>query len=172
LIEQHAPWGTKWFGKGAADGAYFHNFRIPFGSKIRITAQSTNVTNGGFYFIVRGKALYKGKMTVFFFFFFFFKCTFLALGVPSQSINIGGIELPITARMRLRVFHKTVEPLEWIPLVDEPKGNGLFFMQTLAVKSGNLNFLEGCYHAYTPYNTAFPGVVLSTGTEDYFDSAW
>jgi len=35
-----------------------------------------------------------------------------------------------------------------------------------------LNFLEGCYHAYSPYNEKFPGKLLSTGTEDYFDSAW
>jgi len=46
-------------------------------------------------------------------------------------------------------------------------------MHTLAVESGNLNFLEGCYHQYTPYaNREFPGVVLSSGTEDYFDSGW
>lgn len=25
---------------------------------------------------------------------------------------------------------------------------------------------------YSPYNQTFPGTVLSTGTEDYFDSAW
>lgn len=45
-------------------------------------------------------------------------------------------------------------------------------MHTLYVKSTNLNFLEGCYHQYTPYNQGFPGTVLSTGTEDYFDSGW
>lgn len=60
-------------------------------------------------------------------------------------------------------------------------------MHTLSVFSGNLNFLEGdadplhvvllshvtgCYHAYAPYNAPYPGIVLSTGTEDYFDSAW
>lgn len=25
---------------------------------------------------------------------------------------------------------------------------------------------------YAPYNQTFPGTVLSTGTEDYYDSAW
>lgn len=56
-------------------------------------------------------------------------------------------------------------------------------MHTLQVGSGNLNFLEGCYHAYLDGNNEFPGVVISTGTEglfiwdgnwllDYFDSAW
>jgi len=65
-----------------------------------------------------------------------------------------------------------VQPLEWVPVADVPKGSGLFFMHTLWVKSNNLNFLEGCYHQYSPYNQVFPGTVLSTGTEDYFDSGW
>ena len=29
-----------------------------------------------------------------------------------------------------------------------------------------------CYHLYTPYAEPFPGTVLSTGMEDYFDSAY
>jgi hypothetical protein len=45
-------------------------------------------------------------------------------------------------------------------------------MTTLAVTSGNLNFLEACYHLHTPHDVPFPGVVMSTGTEDYFDSAY
>ena len=50
-------------------------------------------------------------------------------------------------------------------------------MSTLAVnntgkKAGGLNFLEGCYHMYDPPDQAWPGTVLSTGTEDYFDSGW
>lgn len=74
--------------------------------------------------------------------------------------------------MNLVVFNKTVAPLEWVPLVDMPHGRGLLFMHTLAIRSGNMNFLEGCYHAYTPYKQGFPGTLLSTGTEDYFDSGW
>ena len=59
----------------------------------------------------------------------------------------------------------------WRPAA--PAGTaGLLFMSTLAVESGNLNFLEGCYHAYTPHSAPYPGVVVSTGTEDYYDSAW
>jgi len=45
-------------------------------------------------------------------------------------------------------------------------------MHTIAVRAQNLNFLEGCYHMYTPYNQTFPGIQISTGTEDYFDSGW
>jgi hypothetical protein len=53
-----------------------------------------------------------------------------------------------------------------------PSGRGLLLSHTLSVTSGNLNFLEGCYHAYPQYNQQFPGVIVSTGTEDYFDSAF
>jgi hypothetical protein len=50
-------------------------------------------------------------------------------------------------------------------------------MSTLAVNNsgkaaGGLNFLEGCYHMYDPPTQPFPGTVLATGTEDYFDSGW
>lgn len=74
--------------------------------------------------------------------------------------------------MNLFVVKRSVKPLEWVPLVDIKQGSGLLFMHTLAVQSGNLNFLEGCYHSYSPYNQEFPGTVLGTGTEDYFDSGW
>jgi len=144
--DQHSPWGTKWFGKGAKDGAWYNNFRIPFGKSVRITVQSLNGTRNGFYIIFRG--------------------------APNLPISIGGYQIPSNAHLKLQVFDKVVQPLDWVPIADIPNDSGLFFMHTLAVSSGNLNFLEGCYHQYTPYTQSFPGTVLSTGTEDYFDSAW
>ena len=49
-----------------------------------------------------------------------------------------------------------------------PRGtSGAMFMHTLSVQSGNLNFLEACYHMYTA-DQEFPGTLLSTGTEDYY----
>jgi hypothetical protein len=144
--DQTAPWGTAWFGKGAKDGAWYNNFKIPFQKSIRVTIQHVSGNFGGFYMIVRG--------------------------TPSTQINIGGIQLPKNAKLKLIKTNKIFKPVDWVPLVDIPQGSGLFFMHSLSVNSGNLNFLEGCYHQYTPYNAPFPGTVLSTGTEDYFDSAW
>jgi len=144
--DTQAPWGTKWFGKGAADGAWFNNFRIPF-TTIRVTAQRLGGATGGFYFIIRGNPL-------------------------SSPIRIGDFELPPQARMKMIRTVVTVPAYSWVPLVEIPSGSGLFFMHTLAVSSVDMNFLEGCYHAYTPYSQTFPGTLLSTGTEDYFDSAW
>lgn len=72
-----------------------------------------------------------------------------------MRVNIGGIDLPYTARMKLqvfqiflcdqyvKVFQQVVKPLQWVPIVDVKSGSGLFFMHSLAVASGNLNFLEG-----------------------------
>jgi len=145
-----APWGTRWFGKGAADGAWFNNFRIPFQQRIRVTVQNTmGVQVDGFYLIVRGQLL-----------------------KPSDSIVIGNIPIPSTARMNLQIFNQTVPPLAWVPIASVPSGSGLFFMHTISVAAADLNFLEGCYHQYAPFNQSFPGTLLSTGTEDYFDSAW
>jgi len=144
--ETSAPWGTKWFGKGAKDGSWFNNFKIPFQKSIRVTVQNLVGSYGGFYIIVRG--------------------------TPNTPINIGGVAIPATAKLILQRFENTVKPLEYVPVADVPTGSGLFFMHTLYVSSTNLNFLEGCYHMYAPFTQQYPGTVISTGTEDYFDSGW
>jgi len=122
------------------------NFRIPFQKSVRVTVQNLVKDSGGFYIIVRG--------------------------APELPINIGGVDIPSNAKLLLQRVEKVVKPLEFVPVADVPLGKGLFFMHTLYVQSNNLNFLEGCYHQYAPYNQNFPGTVLSTGTEDYFDSGW
>jgi hypothetical protein len=142
--DQTAPWGTTWFGKGAKTGGWYWNFRVPFQNKIRITVQS-NQTEGT-YIIFRGAA-----------------------GVP---INIGGVPIPQAAKLLQFRTDGLYQPLEFINLVDLPTGKGLFFMHTLSVSSKNLNFLEACYHQFSPYTQSWPGTVLSTGTEDFFDSAF
>ena len=49
---------------------------------------------------------------------------------------------------------------------------GLFFMSTLAVASANQNFMEGCVRMFSPPEQPWPGLLLSTGMEDYYDSAY
>lgn len=42
-------------GKGAKDGAWYLNFKIPFTKTVRVTTQTTDgSSHGGFYIIVRG----------------------------------------------------------------------------------------------------------------------
>jgi len=144
--DPQAPWATKWIGKGANDGSWWNNIRMPFQKSIRITWQNT-ASYGGMYIIVRG--------------------------APNQVIDIGGVVVPKTARMNLFINQRSLQPLEYIDLVSVPAGkSGLHFFSTLAVASGNQNFMEGCYRFYSPPTQAYPGTLLSTGTEDYFDSGW
>jgi len=147
--DAQAPWGTKWFGKGAKDGGWYNNFQIPFYKSIRVTSFRPSGAIG-YYYIIRG-----------------------VVQQPGVPISIGNFQLPPNARLRMIEKKEATYPaFTWIPLVDLPSGSGLFFMHTLVVASNDENFLEGCYHSYTPYNQTFPGTLLSTGTEDYFDSAW
>lgn len=55
-----------------------------------------------------------------------------------------------------------MEPLQRLATVNLTEGTGMLFMSTLVVQSGNLNFLEGCYHAYSPATAPYPGVLMST----------
>jgi len=142
------PWGTQWFGKGAKDGAWFLNFRIPFHKSVAVTVQHQYANYGGFYMIVRG-----------------------GTNVP---IVLNGVNVPLdTAQLLLFTTNTSFAPLDWVTLASVPAGTqGMHFMHTISVSSGTMNFLEGCYHMYSPPTQEFPGTILSTGTEDYFDSAW
>jgi len=149
FYDPQGPWGTQWFGKGAADGGWFFNFKIPFQKSVMVSVQHLYADHGAFYIIVRG-----------------------ATNLPLNDI-VSGVSIPSTARLTQFVTNATFDALTWIPLVNVSAGTqGVHFMHSLAVSSGNFNFLEGCYHMYTGETTEFPGVLLSTGTEDYFDSAW
>ena len=144
-----APWGTKWFGHGA-HSAWFNNFKIPFGSSIRVTIQSTDgKQHGGFYMIVRG-----------------------GLDIP---LVIGEVTLPKTARLQLQKFAGRMDNLEVLDVVSVPKGHeGLVFLNVLSVNNSGhgVGFLEGCPHLFDPPDQAWPGILLGSGTEDYFDSGW
>eukprot|EP01052_Picozoa_sp_SAG31_P044970 SAG31_NODE_8036_length_1536_cov_1.178149_2_plen_172_part_00 len=90
-------------------------------------------------------------------------------------LTIGEVTLPKTARLQLQKYEGPLAPLEWLSVASVPKGySGQFFLSTLAVNNsgkGGLNFLEGCYHMYDPPDAPFPGVVISTGTEDVRQSS-
>jgi len=150
FYDKQGPWGNRWIGKGALDGAWFFNLKIPFTNSVLVTVQhiNPNGTYNNFYMIVRGAA-----------------------NVP---IVIGDVPIPSYAKLNLFTVNALFNPLDWITLANVPQGQGIkgfIFLHSLQVLSGNWNFLEGCYHTYTN-NQDFPGTLLSTGTEDYFDSAW
>ena len=150
FVDQFAPWGNKWIGKGANGGAWYNNFRIPFHKNIRITGQLAPNTGerGTLWTIFRGS--------------------------ENLPITVGNYPLPPTARLiQSRIANVTYQPLDFVTLVDVPaQHSGVLWAHFLTAESTNENFMEGCYHAYTPHTATFPGLTVSTGTEDYFDSAF
>ena len=146
--DQAAPWATKWMGKGANHTGWFHNFAIPFGSSIRITFQHGAGGADAIWLIARG--------------------------AENLPLRVGALDLPRGARMRLSATSATLAaPLARYDLLSVPAGaRGLFFMSTLAVASANQNFMEGCVRMFSPPEQPWPGLLLSTGMEDYYDSAY
>ncbi|CAF1580208.1 unnamed protein product [Didymodactylos carnosus] len=141
--DQQAPWGTRWIGKGAQLGGWFNNFRIPFHKSIRITGQlpASIPERKIFYVIVRG--------------------------TENLPTNLGGFILPPQAKLILqKIENVKYQPIQFVPIVNIANGNGLLFFHTLAVTSGNLNFLEGCYHAYVDYS--IPAYYFNAG-QFHFD---
>ena len=150
FVDQYAPWGNKWIGKGASGGAWYNNFRVPFHQNIRITGQLAPSTGerGTLWTIFRGS--------------------------ENLPITVGNYPLPPSARLiQSRILNVTYQPLDFVNLVSVPeKHSGVLWAHFLTAESTNENFMEGCYHAYTPSSATFPGLTVSTGTEDYFDSAF
>jgi len=142
--DEAAPWGTEMIGKGAATGGVYNNIKIPFAKSIKVTCeQPPSEPTGIFWFIVRGIE-----------------------GVP---ITVGGIQLPPSARLHVLQFNQTFSPLALVNAVNVANTAGALVMWTLSVGSGNLNFLEGCVRCFIDGG---PQMLLSSGTEDYFDSAF
>ncbi len=129
---------------------YFSNFsRVPFQKSIRVTGKlaPTASDNKIIWVIVRGS--------------------------ENLQTSFNGFVLPPNARLTLqKIENVEYDPLAWVTVADIPHSRGLLFAHTLAISSGNLNFLEGCYHAYLQHDQQFPGLIVSTGTEDYYDSAF
>ncbi len=85
-------------------------------------------------------------------------------GAENLPLSFGGVPLPTTARMQLQVFNQTVQPLEYVPIVNIPTGNGMVVLVTLAFSAANLNTLEGCVRLLAN-GESYPGTLLATGTE-------
>jgi hypothetical protein len=146
FTDNAAPWGTKHFGHGSSQGGWFNNIRIPFGRSIVVRANAVATSGASFFMILRGQ--------------------------EGARVTIGELLLPPSARLRLLTLEETrVGAFDLIPIVNVSSGTGLIFMTSLFVKSGSECFLEGCFHLLVG-GEPFPGTTLSTGGEDYYDSAY
>lgn len=90
--------------------------------------------------------------------------------VENYRVVVGDLALPANARMRLQRIDSVLFPVyEFVELAHSKK-NGMLFMVTLAGKSIDFNYLEGCFRLCVGNNTDVQ--YLSSGTEDFFLSAY
>lgn len=137
-----APWATKHVGKIGKRNGIYNNYRIPFGTSIRVTAQRSPeaAENPQIWWIIRG--------------------------MENGRVNLGGVELPENARLKLyRLEDYDAKPLEEFDL-SKSTGQGALYQVMIAGDSTNLSYLEACMRAYLG-NDPKP-LMLSSGLEDYF----
>lgn len=164
------PWGnsesTTMFGHSAELGGGWHNrYKIPFSKSIRITVQLPNDVPPDT--TVRLFLMFRG------------------IEGDTRPLSAGDIQLPpiVSWRLRLRKFQtnfKSVQPFEFVSLVNYTSissgaRSGGALLWTLFTMDPFGRAYEGCFRAYTAATGAeskFPGLLLSTGTEDYYDSAY
>lgn len=140
--DQHAPWTTKYLGKIGRRNGIFNNYRIPFEKSIRVTALPADGAeeNPQIWWIIRG--------------------------LDNGRIQLGGVELPQTARLKLVSREDYLaEPLEEFDLC-QVAGSGALYQVTIAAQGESFTYLEACMRAYI--GTAGKPVMLSSGLEDYF----
>ncbi len=137
-----AHWGIARLGKTGHPSGVYNTYRIPFGTSVRITAQlGEGVTERpSFWWIIRG--------------------------VENLPVEVGGVELPATARLRLYTReHFATKALEEFDLFSTTKA-GALFQVTMCAHSENFCYLEACMRAY--FGQASEPMLLSSGLEDYF----
>ncbi len=140
--DEAGPWGTKRIGKTGQPSGIYNTYRIPFGSAVRVTAQlhEGDEKNKRFWYIIRG--------------------------VEGLSVELGGVRLPDTARLRLHKLEEhTAQTLEEFALCDTSSA-GALYQVTVAAHAARHTFLESCVRAYL--NGAAEPLLLSSGLEDYF----
>jgi hypothetical protein len=101
-------------------------------------------------------------------------------GMTNFPLIVGDVQLPTEARLQLHQnIQVTVPPMGFLPLVPRlGNSSGMLFQVTLAAACPYIGFMEGMVRAHiddgnaSGTNTsALPPVMLSSGTEDYFEGA-
>eukprot|EP00912_Choanoflagellata_sp_UC4_P002066 UC4_evm8s1315 len=146
-IDPRVPWHSSEVQHMAHGGALKNRYRIPFSTSIRITAtMPPSAKVGVFYYYVRG--------------------------MTSLPVVVGDLQLPFSARLKL---HKnlgvSVMPMEAMELVPPRNNSGLLYATIISAESTYIGFMEGCVRAYIDDRYAKVPLFMSSGTEDYFESA-
>jgi len=143
------PYDNRYFGKGAHSSGFNVQHPVPFKS-VRVTYQLN-------------PAYWDDDTPL---------CWFIVRGSSNIPVKLGNIELPSSARLKLHTQDVIVKSLDFVDFLTIDAGAGMMWMMDMSVESQNLNFMEGCFHIYDNKVKDFPGQLISTGMEDYFQSAF
>ncbi|CAK0823498.1 unnamed protein product [Prorocentrum cordatum] len=168
--DQTAPWGNRWMGKAANSTGWFHNIPVPFYKSIRITYQMAledagvaKAPGAG----PRGGAVEQVGSRVW----------AIVRGSEGLPLHLGELEVPLRAggvRLELQRRSAQLAPLDFYSVASAPAGqSGTVFLTSLFVRgTGSVKFMEGCWRMRSPPAQAWPGTLLASGMEDYYDSAF
>ena len=149
----------------------FHRIKVPFQSSVLVQARYSASGCKESYFNVRGTE---------------------RIG-PGSLVELPGYgPLPAAARLALhRIDNVTFQPFELVPIFKAPAQQaGVIFLTALSLsapafahpgwphhtppvpKSPGNHYMEGCVYLYRNHTEQYPGLVVGTGAEDYFDSSY
>ena len=177
MQKQNFIWDTGSFGFGRNTiSTWFNRFHVPFLKTIRVQARFSPPGGKGChesYFNVRG--------------------TERAGAASASLVSLPGYgPLPPSARLSLqRIDNVTVPAFGFAPLFTLPKGKqAAIFLTALSLsapafehpgwpkhtppvpRSPGNHYMEGCVYLYRSSTEQYPGLVVGTGAEDYFDSSY
>lgn len=148
-------------GRNSAVGGYYNTFPIPFGKHVIVTVRADPLD-------CKKGCCFNGYLNV--------------RGTENLPVVLpgSGIPLPNTARLKLqRTPWYVAQPKAHVPIVSVPSGDGLIFMTTLSFETmpvggdqAGSGYIEGCTQFYSSATEPYPGLVVGTGVEDYFDSSY
>lgn len=163
---QNTPWVTKYVGKVGRKNGIHNNYRIPFTSTIRVTAERLLSPNNNNTLLDNNE----DDATP--------QSWWILRGITHVKISLGGMELPSPARLHLvKLENYAAQPLEEFDLCNIPGGPGALFLVVIQAQSKSLAYLEACMRAYMgpPNKQAHNNnqdtdepLRLSSGLEDYF----
>ena len=147
-------------GKTAPVGGWSNTFPIPFYKSAVVTVRADQSDGAG---------CYGGYVSV--------------RGTPRLPLVLphSGLPLPMGSRLTLQRQPLALrQPLEFVTLATLPQGrSGFVFMTAWAVQArpaggpaAGGGYIEGCWNFHRTAAEAYPGLVVGTGVEDYFDSGY
>jgi len=140
-------------GKGALQGGWYHHHKIPFHSNIAVKTRLTNATST---FQILSWVQIRGVE-----------------GMP--IILAGGVQVPASARMYLQKVDSPMKKGDKAVLAMVPNGvQALVYLVSWGNTAlHNTGYIEGQFHGIiNNHPTKEDDIVLGTGVEDYFQSAF